>query len=425
MKNIFFDLSFDGLFSPRVLEDAPHIKRSQNLHSQYLELAGDPRSQGSKVYREIPNDLSFIKKKAHAYSKKFSTLCVLGIGGSSLGAKAVYHCFKGRLKEPKFSENLLFFENLDPQFFHFEMKKLNLKKTCFVVISKSGETLETSVQLFWVLDALQKHKIKPENHIVIISNPGENSIRAFANETGIPILDSPKNIGGRFSVFTSAGLFPLAFAGIDINKICRGAQEFWALRSDQTQDLAWRIFELETFGHKAHALWLYSTCLKEVGAWFVQLWGESLGKPNQIQIPCGLIPFAAVGSTDQHSFLQRAIEGPNNLVSGFVSIKHWPKISESFCSIRKIPKEFSKYSKLKGMTFGEILKKQAQSTEQACQEVGRPTYHLEIHNLDEASLGALLAFFMDLTVFCGMAHQLNPFTQPGVERGKHIFFDLI
>jgi len=232
-------------------------------------------------------------------------------------------------------------------------------------------------------------------------------------------------VGGRFSVLTPVGVFPLAFAGVDMRALMKGAQSQFrgeGVSTDATLELGLRLCELEKAGVAGHVLMPYASVLKDFSSWFVQLWGESLGKTAKGGRLVGPLPMAAVGATDQHSILQLLVEGPNRIVTGFVFVDDWGK---KVPVMGELPKAFAKLSFGYGKSFVEILNAEGTATRQVLSELGRPTYALRLSRLDAESLGALLAFYMDLTTAAGAAAELNPYDQPGVELGKRILPNLL
>jgi glucose-6-phosphate isomerase len=186
-----------------------------------------------------------------------------------------------------------------------------------------------------------------------------------------------------------------------------------------------RLAELEAGGFAGHALMPYSTKLKDFGAWFVQLWGESLGKERPRREPVGTIPVAAVGATDQHSLLQLLVEGPNRIITGFVRIEEWPKATARATAMAKLPAEFAGLSYAFGKPFCQILNAEETATKTVLIKRGRPVYELSLTNPGAQAIGALMALYMDLVVYTAASLEADPFDQPGVELGKKIVPELL
>jgi glucose-6-phosphate isomerase len=357
-------------------------------------------------------------KLAATWRGRFDTLFVMGIGGSALGTKAVLAALETRLKAGE-SRKVVVVDNLDPWAFEAAWAGIDPAKTGFVVITKSGGTIETMSQMGVVLERLEKAGLNFRERLLAITDPKDGALRAWATREKVEALSVPPDVGGRFSVLTPVGLFPLAFAGIDVRALMTGAQSQLAGKEvplDDVLSLGLRLSEIEEAGLNGHVLLPYASVLKEFSAWFVQLWGESLGKRAFNERRVGPIPVAAVGATDQHSLLQLLVEGPNRFVTGFLVIEQW----ENDPIAPKLPAEFAKLAFSEGKSFSRILNAEAQATRQTLDGLGRPTYEIRIPRLDAGSLGALLALYMDLTSAAGAAAGLNPYDQPGVELGKRI-----
>lgn len=350
---------------------------------------------------------------------RFKTLVVLGIGGSALGARTALSAL-GPLVKPSESRRVLVLDNLDPVDFLHQVSDLDLKDTAVAVISKAGGTIETLSQASWFIARFREKGLALKDHLVTITDPSTGALRAWTKREGLNSAAVPADTGGRFSVFTPVGMIPLAFAGLDAEALLEGAVQQFHTSLEPIADLAARLAELERGGYVGHVLFPYSTVLKDFGAWFVQLWGESLGKPSRAGLR-GALPTAAVGATDQHSLLQRLVEGPDNLVTGFLGVKTWPSYRGLPApKMEKLPPEISSLAFAEGKTFAEILEGERKATASVLKTQGRPVYELTLSELNASALGALFAFYMDLTTLTGAASEVNPFDQPGVEHGKKI-----
>jgi glucose-6-phosphate isomerase len=360
---------------------------------------------------------------AEQWRSRFDSIFVMGIGGSALGTKAVLSALETRL--PRASrKQVVVVDNLDPWAFESAWESIDPARTGFVVITKSGGTIETMAQLGVVMERLTKAALPVSKQLLAITDPKDGALRAWADREKIATLSVPPDVGGRFSVCTPVGLFPLAFAGVDVRALMQGAQAQLndkQIPLEEVWKLGLRLSEIEEAGLLGHVLLPYASVLKEFSAWFVQLWGESLGKRAFNDRRVGPIPVAAVGATDQHSLLQLLVEGPNRFVTGFITIAEW----DGDPIATKLPAEFSKLAFAEGKSFSRILNAEAQATRQTLDSLSRPTYGLLLHQLDASTLGSLLAFYMDLTTAAGAAAGLNPYDQPGVEHGKRILPGLL
>lgn len=419
----------DGLFGKELEYWVPHsenageVSRIKNVSKAWTEDSKNSDAIFSGYRRQILSSegLEESLKLATEFRAKFSTLVVLGIGGSALGVKAILSALAHTVEDARRIEVL---DNLDPVEFERVFRTLELSKTAFAVISKAGGTLETMAQTSLILSRLKVAGLKVEDHIVAITDPSTGSLRAWVDEAKLQALSVPSDVGGRFSVLSPVGLFPLSFAGLNIRSLLQGAQSFFkgeVWDASTMARIAQRLAEYEWESFSGHVMMPYATVLKDFSAWFVQLWGESLGKESEQGQRSGPIPVAAVGATDQHSILQLLVEGPNRIITGFLSVRDWNfPDADKVVMTSSLPESFSKLSFAKNSSFGRILEAQCQATRSVLLKRQRPTYLIEIGRLDEAHLGALVALFMDLTTYTGAALKVNPFNQPGVEEGKII-----
>ncbi len=429
MQKKLISVSIDGLLGPKVLDDVPLFLSTQAKSAalnKFQSFKKNPQNYFSSTYRQTSPQLIQIETAAQQKRQTFSNLVVLGIGGSALGAQTLVSALGWKMPKKERPE-VFFLDNLDPILISEIFEDLDPIKTLICVVSKSGTTLETLAPLGpiwnWIKNA---DTTRPSNHFVVITDPKVGPLRKWAQDEKILSFEVPADLGGRFSAFSPVCLFPAAFAGINIHTLVEGASNFFndsQFLEETLNPMAARLFELEKGGFRAHSLWAYSSFLKNFSSWFVQLWGESLGKRNFEKNRVGLIPCPGVGATDQHSFLQRMAEGRNDIVSGFVKIQNWPEVKSGIGNSALLPMDFKALSGVRGQSFGKILNTEALATEISLQELGRPTYSATLNSLDEASVGALLAFYMDFTVVSGIYLGVNPFDQPGVERAKALFFE--
>ena len=343
-------------------------------------------------------------------SEKFKDCLFLGIGGSALGPiallTAVEHLRKTKLK-------FHFVENPDATDWNFRLSGLNPDSTLVVVVTKSGTTYETVAQ-FLIAQSWLKKERWPTN-LVVITDPVKGDLRAWASKNQIMTLPIHPSVGGRFSIFTPVGLFAAHLAGLDATKFLKGAEsvrsvcETSAPEKNPLFTLAYRIHSLSD-RHPVHVLMPYSTRLKLIGQWWVQLWGESLGKDSK-----GYTPVAAVGATDQHSLLQLLRDGPNDKITGFVTVDQVPDSAP-------IPSQslgpFSSFEQLRGKNLHDLLTFEHRSVVRVLSGRSRPCFTLQLERLDEASVGALCFAFCVITAFTAELLGVNPYDQPGVEESK-------
>ncbi|PIR26422.1 MAG: glucose-6-phosphate isomerase [Deltaproteobacteria bacterium CG11_big_fil_rev_8_21_14_0_20_42_23] len=358
------------------------------------------------------DELAEIKRIATKVREKFSTLVVLGIGGSALGTK----CLLSALTDndalfSSVSTRVVVCDNIDPSTFYPLLHKLDLKKTCFYVVSKSGGTTETISQLLLVMQQLQtKLPAEWKEHVLLCTDARQGKLRAFADEHQLRSFVVPSQLGGRFSVLSPVGLLPAAVAGVDIDALLDGADYAQQEYAYDACNVARIHFLLNTKKQKhISVLFPYTDKLSLFADWYIQLWAESLGKEGK-----GQTPLKALGATDQHSQLQLFMEGPNDKVFTFFKL-------EQFAVEETQIKNISPFSlPLEGKKLSEILHAQQMAVAEALRKVDRPNICVKLARLDAKSLGGLFMVYEMATALSGALHDINPFNQPGVELAKKL-----
>jgi glucose-6-phosphate isomerase len=355
-------------------------------------------------------------------SGRFTDAIFLGIGGSSLGPISMLAALKHRSKD---GLNLHFLENPDPIEWRETLAKLNPAKTLVTCVTKSGTTFETLAQYLLALDWLGSARWA--THTVAITDPTKGDLRKFATENGIPTLAIHPSIGGRFSIFSPVGTFPGFLANLDMHAFLKGASQVRDYFEKTTADAKVAeknpIFQIsaDLLAHYAtrpmHVIMPYASGLKQFGAWFVQLWAESLGKDGK-----GFTPLSALGATDQHSILQLLRDGPDDKVTFFmtvetvpdeVKIPHLNRLREKWTSATS-----PAFQILEGHTLHSLLRVEYQAIALTLTKRSRPNFTLHLEALDERNMGALYFAGCCMTAFTGTLWGVNPFDQPGVEEGK-------
>lgn len=357
----------------------------------------------------------------------YENLLVLGIGGSSLGAKALFtglcHPFHNLLPTSVRKAPRLFFpDNSDPATFAALLELVDLSETAVAAITKSGSTAETWAQLLLVRDRMRVISADAaRRQIVAVTDPLKGALRAVAQAEGWRTLPVPPPVGGRFSVFTAVGLLPAAAAGIDVAALLQGAGAMARRceRSELFENPAYLLASLLYLmdverGRRIHVLMPYADALRETGDWFVQLWAESLGKKTPGGGSVGPTPVRAVGATDQHSLLQLLMEGPQDKVTVFIGLDR-PRAD---LTIPHGYAEQADISYLGGHSFHELLSAEQRATAAALAAAGRPSVTLRLPSLTPFAMGELLMLFEVATAFAGALYGIDPFDQPGVEAGK-------
>lgn len=364
----------------------------------------------------------FIISNNAVYKGKIKNLVVLGIGGSSLGTKAIDTALKHTKNRNDIK--LIFLENCDPNEINSSLKGLSVKNTLFIMISKSGSTIETTSLAKLVIhkffEGVENPKLK--KRFLIVTDEG-SPLDKFGADMSLERFYIAPNVGGRFSVLSAVGLLPLAILGYDIRKILLGAAKlrksfFDGNEMEMVRKAAYFVQNYERF--PINVLFSYSSSLEKLTAWYIQLWAESLGKINNDGYSVGLTPIGLIGSVDQHSFLQLIIEGPKNKTVTFIKVK-------DFKNNVKVPsvtiKNLEKTDFVNGLEFENIINSQCDATLETLVERGVKVDLIELDALNEESIGALIFYFELLTAIAGAHFGINTYDQPGVEFGKVKLFE--
>ena len=384
----------------------------------------------TKLIREIVD-------YAKSVDGKYDTVCVVGIGGSALGAWALDCGLRGphpvqkafSTKNPR----LVILDNVDPVFVDSALASMNPSKTLVVPIAKSGATAET-MSVFLIVHDWLKEKLggkKASARIAVVTSEDTGELKQFAIEHKLVTFHIPKNVGGRFSVLTAVGLVPAALAGLDIAAVCKGAAAMTKLcwMEDLEQNLAlksallhWLIWTKKK--KTIQVAFPYANRLWGAAFWFRQLWAESLGKEqnrNKRVVNVGQTPIAALGATDQHSQVQLYREGPNDKVYSFWAVGKWDEHG-------KIPKAktgYESFDYLAGQNLAKLIDVERQATAASLTSAQRPNCTFTLDKMDAWHLGAFLQMFEFQTAFVGEMLEIDAFNQPGVELGKHYTFALM
>lgn len=398
--------------------------------TQIQKALDDLHRLGQLSFRDLihqEEEAQKVSERAEDLRHRFEDIVVLGIGGSGLGPRTLYEalCLYQPLVDKQMRPRFSVIDNVDPLVWQQLLEKVRLEKTLFIVISKSGTTIETLAGFSFFRDKLT-HYLGPvgyRKNLVIITDPKKGPLRAIADHENIFSFAIPPGLGGRYSVLSSVGLFPAACLGIDIQGLLAGARQmdrrcqandFWSNPGYLSGLLH---YLLATRHHKTiRILMPYSEALDSYSEWFCQLWGESLGKRYNLkgkEIAAGQTPVRTMGTTDQHSQLQLYLEGPRDKVITFFTVRDGPTES--------IPTSYSNYPELdslSGKTVHSLLLMEQRAAEQALRQAGVPSLTMTLPSLDAGSLGQLLYLAELETVVTGELYNINPFDQPAVETIK-------
>ena len=363
--------------------------------SDFLEKI-EKRDQG---FYQILNNPEEIKTFSNNVKDNYEHIVVCGIGGSALGAI----CLKEALPN---NNKLIVLDNIDPQLINEVDQKLNYEKSLFIIISKSGTTIETTSQYKYFRRKIEEKNLEVNKHFVFITDPEIGILRETANNENIPVFPIPKNVGGRFSVLTAVGLLPAALIGIDLDKLIEGARNMCKkfLSNNFEENLPYQIaltqYLINKKGKNIHVMMPYSHRLFKIADWYRQLLAESIGKTKDV----GITPVNALGVTDQHSQSQLYNDGPNDKLITFIEIK-------DFKVEKQIPGSIS---------FNQLIDIEKKATEESLTKKDRPNQTIKVNSVCEESIGELFLLFEGQIAFLGEFYNINAFDQPGVELSKQI-----
>ncbi|MCL4546305.1 MAG: hypothetical protein M1576_01010 [Deltaproteobacteria bacterium] len=386
------------------------------------------RKGGAIGLYDVPEDkqmIQDIKNMAEIFfSKGIKTLFVFGMGGSSLGAIFLRNALNQTINKTENKKmNVLFSENIDPAYLSSNLEKLNFEETLFCFVSKSGSTIEVVSQFFIVKEKLEnKIKNRYKEHLMFITDKKSGFLRQFADDNNLSVLDIAANVGGRYSIITAGSLFPAYCMGLDIDKFLNGVISArdgilgrGPLDANPVYTAASIIYLYYTKKNRnIFVINTYSDYLNEFGRWFRQLFAESLGK--DLKSPT---PVKAAGATDQHSQLQLYMDGPQDKLSCFICLKDYG-LDYNINS-----EGYEKYDYLNGKKLSELLLNELNGVELALAMKGRPSFRITVDKIDEFTMGELSFICMEMVPVLGDLLGINPFDQPGVEKGKKFAYLLM
>lgn len=371
-------------------------------------------------------EFAAIKSAAAELKNKIDCLVVIGIGGSYLGARAVQHALSPALPSTTAGSVEILYAGyqLSADYLNELIAYLQNKRFAINVISKSGTTTEPAVA-FRILRSLLEEKVGIEaakDLIFATTDRVRGALKQFANERNYRTFTVPDNVGGRFTVLTAVGLFPLAVAGIDIDALMQGARDMMTVINENKNldNPAWRYAALRNALHRQgkdiEILVNYDPRLNYLAEWWKQLYGESEGKFYR-----GIYPSSVSNTTDLHSMGQFIQEGKRNLFETVL----WVEKSDTNCIIPNDPADMDGLNFLSGKNLHEVNKHAMLGTALAHVDGGVPNSLLKIDKLDEYALGQIIYFFEYACGLSGYLNSVNPFNQPGVESYKKNMYALI
>ncbi len=393
-------MNYQDNFNPTISDDDVYLEiLKEKNHIGYYNLA----TQDTTAFKE------------YATTVKQKNIVVIGIGGSTLGTYAIYKFLK---HSKKLSKNLYFLETTDPIDINSKIEAIDLEDTLFIVISKSGTTVET-ISIFKYLHSL----VKIDKNNTLIITESDSKLNTYAKTNDMKTFEIPKDVGGRFSVFSAVGLLPLAIVGLDIDDLLSGIKEvhdsffFKEHRYKKIIKKA-RFFVEYKNSFNINVVFSYSSRLEGFNKWYIQLWGESLGKVDVNATRQGLTPIGIIGPIDQHSFLQLIVEGRRDKTVTVIKV-------DNFDNDLKIPavtlEGLEELDYLNNIEFSSLINKQADATIESINNLNDiPCDVITIDGVCESAIARLMYEYELLTSVCAKFMYINAYDQPGVESGKII-----
>ena len=393
-KNLFIKNNIQKKYLNKSLK-----KLSKGFSKAISEINGDVQSS-KKTLNVLSNKFNFnFKIKDLQQFKKFKTIAFIGMGGSILGAKAIHGFLNIKIKK-----KIYFFDDINSNKISNLKKKENLNQVLFLIISKSGNTIETLSNLF----ALNIVKNNAKN-IILISEKKDNLLFTLSKKFNLFYIEHKNYIGGRYSVLSEVGIIPAYLIGINISKLRNNTLEFLkGIQKSFLKDSTVKLANLLKRKKIKNLIFLcYSAEIKEFLLWCQQLIAESLGKKGK-----GFLPVISNVPKDHHSLLQLYIDGPRDKLFYIFSCDN--KKQEKL-NIRKIS---NKINFLNSKSLNSIKFAQKNALIETFKKNNIPFREFKIKQINEEVLGRLFSYFILETVIIGKLTKINPYDQPAVEQVK-------
>lgn len=428
MQNIDFDYKNSCQITHETLEQL-QVKLQKEIEQIHSAQADDYNTPYASINLPFDNELLKTITMAVKTAKSLNptTLVVIGIGGSHLGTIAVLEAVRGKFYNAYYDINAYFIDTVDTdhvndiaQLVEHELATGN--NIVINVISKSGTTTETIACFEVFLEILKSHRPYNYGDFVIATTDNNSALWQLSQQQEFTCLEIPKNVGGRYSVFSAVGLFPLCFLGIDIEDLCAGAQSGYMLATQPffNNSAALSAALIATHyqqGKMIHDTFIFSVALEKLGAWYRQLSAESVGKAydnNNNLINTGVLPTISLGSTDLHSVAQLYLAGPYNRFTTFIEVEH----TASNVTVPDYENFESLVPHIQEKSLTTIMKAILQGTKKAYHHDNRPFISMILPEKSAYYLGQFMQIKMIEIMYLGYLLNVNPFDQPQVESYK-------
>jgi glucose-6-phosphate isomerase len=402
---------------PEIRNMAAAVSRGYSDDRASINLCDD-KSMLSKVERAVGDKLRL----------KPEYLVVVGIGGSNLGTMAVQEAVLGKLYDQLTpSTKVLYADTVDPDYLNnilalVEPVLEKERNVVLCIVSKSGTTTETVANAEVLIESLRKHGKNHQKCVVVISDK-DSKLWKIALREGFNVLETPVKVGGRYSVFSPVGLFPLGVLGINMDELLAGAKSMRDACVDTNIERnpaamsATVQYVHHEVGRSISDVFLFANDLESLGKWCRQLMAESLGKEfskEGAMVNVGITPTVSIGSTDLHSMAQLYLGGPYDKFTTFVSVEN----NNSHVNVPRLKGYSRLVDGIQGKSLADIMHAMLEGTKEAFRKGGRPFMEIGLPCKSEYFLGQFLQFKMMETMYLAYLLDVNPFDQPNVESYK-------
>ena len=369
------------------------------------------------------DELFAIQQVATEIQENADVLLVIGVGGSFLGARAVIDALSPYFRTNNGVEVIYAGNNMSGAYLKQLITYLENKSVYVNVVSKSGSTMEPALAFRIVKQYMEtRYGAEVNERILVTTDAHKGILKDIADKSGYRQFVIPTEVGGRYSVFTAAGLLPIAASGIDIQAFLEGAMHAESdfdnedVESNAAYQYALARFDLYSRGYSLELLASFEPRLRKLHEWWKQLFGESEGKEHK-----GLYPTTVTFSTDLHAIGQFIQEGSRIL---FETLIHFDEIEEDI-DVPFMLNDLDGLNYLAGRSMNEINTTSKDGVVLAHEEGGVPVMKIGIPKLDAYHVGYLMFFFMKACVISANLLEVNPFDQPGVEAYKKKMLELL
>lgn len=429
VSNMMQEVLGEKGFTAEQLQDPIFAKAAAQMTAQKKNMG----------FRQLPYTdpalLDEILQTAAEIREKFEAFVILGIGGSALGPIAVQqalnHLRYNELPAEKRGGPRFYVEdNIDPARMEALFDVIDVKKTCFNVITKSGSTSETMAQFLIIADKLKQAGVPLKENMIATTDKEKGNLIKIARQEGLKTFIIPDGVGGRFTELTPVGLLGAAVCGIDIKEMIAGARYMDQMLESENvmENMAYLDGALQYLcmenGINISVMIPYADTLKYMSDWYAQLWAESLGKNitrDGKPVHVGQTPVKALGVTDQHSQVQLYTEGPFDKVVTFLAVGDYGPVVDIPHGFEDVPD----VAFLGGHTMNELISAEQFATAYALNRAKRLNKTFTLPEVNAFTVGQLLYVLEVETAFLGELYNINAFDQPGVEEGKNAAYALL